>query len=110
MLFLSHEVKKLAEFIRHKKNFSNFVLGEHDDYCLHCFSSLSTIKVQLFRSNHHIIIFRRTHVIYVGKDVSDTKEQGDVVLGQGNITLKANKVIIRNSTKVPLGTKLKIGN
>ena len=48
--------------------------------------------------------------IYVGKDVSETKEQGDVVLGQGNITLKANKVIIRNSTKVPLGTKLKIGN
>jgi len=48
--------------------------------------------------------------IYVGKDVSETKEQGDVVLGQGNITLKANKVIIRNSTKVPLGTKLKINN
>lgn len=48
--------------------------------------------------------------IYVGKDVTDRKEQGEVILGQGDITLKAKKVTIKNSTKVPLGTKLKIEN
>lgn len=48
--------------------------------------------------------------IYVGKDVTDRKEQGEVILGQGNIILKANKVTIKNSTTVPLGTKLKIQN
>ena len=48
--------------------------------------------------------------IYVGKDVTDTKEHGDVILGQGDITLKAKSVTIKNSTTVPLGTKLKIEN
>lgn len=48
--------------------------------------------------------------IYVGKDVTDTKEQGDVILGQGNITLKAGFIEIKNSTTVPLGTTLKIEN
>lgn len=48
--------------------------------------------------------------IYVGKDVTDTKEHGDVILGQGDITLKAKTVTIKNSTKVPLGTKLRINN
>ena len=47
-IFLRHTVKKLAEFIRHKENFRNFVLGEHSDYCLYYFSSLGTIKVQQF--------------------------------------------------------------
>ena len=46
--------------------------------------------------------------IHVGKDVTETKEHGDVILGHGDITLKAKSVIIKNSTKVPLGTKLKI--
>ena len=46
--------------------------------------------------------------IYVGKDVSVTKEHGDVVLGQGNITLKAGYIKIKNSTTVPLGTTLTI--
>lgn len=44
--------------------------------------------------------------IYVGKDVTDRKEQGNVTLGQGDITLNAKNVIIKNSTSVPLGTKL----
>lgn len=48
--------------------------------------------------------------IYVGKDVTDRKEYGDVTLGQGDITLKAKYVKIKNSTTVPLGTKIKIEN
>ena len=48
--------------------------------------------------------------IYVGKDVTDRKEYGDVILGQGDITLNAKTVTIKNSTIVPLGTKLIIGN
>ena len=48
--------------------------------------------------------------IYVGKDVVDTKEYGEVILGQGDITLKAKSVTIKNSTTVPLGTKLRINN
>ena len=49
-------------------------------------------------------------MIYVGRDVTDRKEQGDVILGPGNITLKAGLVEIRNSTTVPLGTTLVIEN
>ena len=48
--------------------------------------------------------------IYVGRDVTDRKEHGDVILGQGDITLNAGYVKIKNSTKVPYGTKLKIAN
>lgn len=48
--------------------------------------------------------------IYVGKDVTETKEFGGVILGQGDITLKADFVEIKNSTTVPLGTTLKIEN
>ena len=48
--------------------------------------------------------------IYVGGDVTDTKPYGDVVLGPGDITLKANYVEIKNSTTVPLGTTLTIEN
>ena len=48
--------------------------------------------------------------IYVGRDVTDRKEYGDVILGQGDITLKAGYIKIKNSTTVPLGTKLKIEN
>ena len=48
--------------------------------------------------------------IYVGRDVTDREEQGKVILGQGNITLRAKSVTIKNSTTVPLGTKLKIVN
>lgn len=48
--------------------------------------------------------------IYVGRDVTNTKAYGNVVLGQGDITLKAKYTKIKNSTTVPLGTTLKIGN
>ena len=48
--------------------------------------------------------------IYVGRDVTDRKEYGDVILGQGNITLKADFIEIKNSTTVPLGTTLSIEN
>ena len=48
--------------------------------------------------------------IYVGRDVTNTKEYGDVILGQGTITLKADYVEIKNSTIVPLGTTLTIEN
>ena len=48
--------------------------------------------------------------IYVGRDVTDRKEYGDVILGPGNITLDAGYVEIKNSTTVPLGTTLTIEN
>ena len=48
--------------------------------------------------------------IYIGRDVTDSKEHGIVILGQGDITLRAKSVMIKNSTTVPLGTKLKIVN
>ena len=48
--------------------------------------------------------------IYVGRDVTNIKQYGDVTLGQGDITLKADYVVIKNSTTVPLGTTLKIEN
>lgn len=46
--------------------------------------------------------------IYVGRDVTNTKPYGDVILGQGNITLRAEYVKIKNSTTVPIGTTLTI--
>lgn len=48
--------------------------------------------------------------IYVGTDVTDTKPHGDVILGQGDITVNAEYVVIKNSTTVPLGTTLIIGH
>ena len=48
--------------------------------------------------------------IYVGRDVTNTKPYGDVVLGQGDITIKADYIEIKNSTTVPLGTALTIEN
>lgn len=48
--------------------------------------------------------------IYVGRDVTDAKAYGDVILGQGNITMRANAVTIKNSTSVLLGTTLTIEN
>ena len=48
--------------------------------------------------------------IYVGRNVTDRKAYGDVILGTGNITLKGDYVEIRNSTTVPLGTILTIEN
>ncbi|MBO7577806.1 MAG: S8 family serine peptidase [Prevotella sp.] len=47
--------------------------------------------------------------IYVGTDVTDTKPYGDVILGQGDITIKAGYIEINGSTTVPLGTTLTIG-
>lgn len=47
--------------------------------------------------------------IYVGRDVTDRKEYGNVILGPSDgIMLNAKRVIIKNSTKVPLGTELYI--
>ena len=48
--------------------------------------------------------------IYVGSDVTDRIGHGDVILGQGDITLKAGYIEIKNSTTVPLGTILTIEN
>ena len=48
--------------------------------------------------------------IIVGKDVTDEKPHGSVTLGQGQITLKAKSVTVKNSTSVPLGTTLRIVN
>lgn len=59
-----------------------------------------------------IVIGERTisaDSIFVGKNVTDDKPYGNVTLGQGNIRMKANFVKIKNSTTVPLGTKLRIG-
>ena len=46
--------------------------------------------------------------IYVGRDVTNDKAYGNVVLGQGNIILQARYLKIKNSTTVPLGTTLTI--
>ena len=46
--------------------------------------------------------------IYIGEDVTDMEDYGEVILGQGEITLKAGYVEIKNSTTVPLGTTLTI--
>lgn len=48
--------------------------------------------------------------IYVGRDVTNTKPYGDVIIGQGNITLRGEYIKIQNSTTVPLGTTLTIDN
>lgn len=48
--------------------------------------------------------------IVVGEDVTNTIEYGGVILGQGDITLKARYTKIKNSTFVPLGTTFKINN
>lgn len=50
------------------------------------------------------------HTIVVGKDVTDNLSYGNVILGPGQISLNAESVIIKNSTTVPLGTTLTIGN
>ena len=34
--------------------------------------------------------------VHLGRDVTNTKEQGDVTLGQGDITLKAEYIEIKN--------------
>jgi len=48
--------------------------------------------------------------IYVGRDVTDRKEYGNVVIGPGNdIWLNAKRVVIKNSTKIPVGTNFYIG-
>lgn len=47
--------------------------------------------------------------IWVGKDVTNTKEYGNVIFGPGKISLKAKSVIIKNSTNVSLATKLNVG-
>lgn len=46
--------------------------------------------------------------VYVGTDVTDTKPYGDVVLDQGDITIKAGYVEIEGSTTISLGTTLTI--
>ena len=48
--------------------------------------------------------------IYVGEDVTDTEDYGNVILDQGDITLKADYVEIKNSTTVSIGTTLTIKN
>ena len=35
-IFFHHCVKKLAEFVCHKENFYNFVLGKHSGDCCEC--------------------------------------------------------------------------
>ena len=48
--------------------------------------------------------------IYVGRDVTEGKTYGDVILGQGQIKLKAKSVTIKDSTIIPLGTSFNIEN
>lgn len=48
--------------------------------------------------------------IFIGKDVTNRKEYGDVVIGQGNIIMNAKETKIKNSTFVSLGTTLEISN
>jgi hypothetical protein len=46
--------------------------------------------------------------IFVGKDVTDAKEYGDVRIGPGDILLKGKSTKIKNCTFVPIGTILKV--
>ncbi len=46
--------------------------------------------------------------IYVGRNVTNTKADGDVIIGQGNINLQADYIEIKNSMTVPIGTTLTI--
>ncbi len=48
--------------------------------------------------------------VYIGNDVTDRKDKGAVVIGPGNITIKAKFTEIKNSTFIPLGTTFKIKN
>ena len=74
------------------------------------FSSVTDIPSTAYIQNDTIIGTRIISAdnIYVGRNVTNTKPYGDVVLGQGDITIKANYVKIKNSTTVPLGTTLTI--
>ncbi len=56
------------------------------------------------KDNGLLNMIRRTDPMII------TKEYGDVTLGQGDITLQGKFVEIKNSTTVPLGTTLIIGN
>lgn len=48
--------------------------------------------------------------VYIGNDVTDRKDKGAVVIGPGDITIKAKFTEIKNSTFIPLGTTFKIKN
>ena len=75
------------------------------------YSSVINTPGTVYIQNDTIIGTRTINAdsIYVGRDVTNAKEYGDVLLGQGDITLKADYIEIKNSTTVPLGTTLKIG-
>lgn len=74
------------------------------------YSSVTHVPGTAYIQNDTIIGTRiiSAENIYVGRNVTNTKPYGDVVLGQGDITIKANYVEIKNSTTVPLGTTLTI--
>ena len=48
--------------------------------------------------------------IYIGYNVTDSKPYGNVILGQGQISIKGKNVVIKNSTTIPLGTAITIEN
>ena len=93
----------------------------HSDECFgvlgHAYDGSTSIGVygsfNPYNSSHACAAIYGTRIIsagsiYVGRDVTNTKPYGDVVLGQGDITLKADLLEIKNSTTVPLGTTLTI--
>lgn len=78
------------------------------------YSLLDTPKIEYIQND--TITGERTisaEKIYVGRDVTDRKEYGDVLLGSGygdDIWLNSKHVTIKNSTRVPLGTTFYIGS
>lgn len=71
---------------------------------------INRMNLNSFQIKEWMIMIVSADSIYVGKDVTNDKVQGCVTLGQGQITLKAKSVIVKNSTSVPLGTTLNIEN
>ena len=68
-IFIQQTAKNFVKFICHKENFSNFVLGEHSEYCLYNFV-IQHYKGTTIFANHQIfrqLYFHRTHVIYSRK-------------------------------------------
>lgn len=73
-----------------------------------CESAEATPKIEYIQND---TITDQTYIvaekIYVGRDVTDRKEYGNVIMGPSDdIWLNANRVIIKNSTKIPVGTYL----
>ena len=58
----------------------------------------------------HVGINREYHAknVKIGKPVTDLKPQGDVIVTNSNVTIKANHVLLDKGTNINLGSNLRI--